>query len=65
MKLIDRRLDIDIGLSMLAPRERKVILLYYFEEMTEREISKILALSQQRINTLKKKALLKLRKFLN
>ncbi len=65
MKRVDEFLDIEKGLSMLTAKEREVIFLYYFEEMTEKEISKIFSISQQRINLLKKRALLKLRKFLN
>ena len=42
--------------------ERKVILLYYYEELTLKEISNILEVSESRVSQLHTKALLKMRK---
>ncbi len=58
-------LDIKMGLSQLTKREREIILLYFFENMNEKEISRLFSISQQRVNTLKNRALLKLKRFLH
>ena len=62
---LERILDIKIGLSQLTRREREIILLYFFENMNEREISRLFSISQQRVNTLKNRALSKLKRFLH
>lgn len=49
-------------LETLTENERKVITLYYFEEMTLREISHILEVSESRISQLHTKALQKMKK---
>lgn len=49
-------------LEMLTEKERKVIELYYYEELTLKEISKVLGVSESRISQLHTKALLKMRK---
>lgn len=49
-------------LEMLTEKERKVIELYYYEELTLKEISKVLSVSESRISQLHTKALLKMRK---
>ena len=46
----------------LTEKERKVILLYYYEDLTLKEISSILEVSESRISQLHTKALLKMRK---
>lgn len=61
----EKTLDIKMGLSRLTKREREIILLYFFEDMNEKEISRLFSISQQRVNMLKNRALLKLRKFLH
>ena len=61
----EKTLDIKMGLSQLTKREREIILLYFFEGMNEKEISRLFSISQQRVNMLKNRALLKLRKFLH
>lgn len=50
------------ALQLLTEKERKVILLYYYEEMTLKEISKVLEVSESRVSQLHTKALLKMRK---
>lgn len=49
------------SLDILTEKERKVILLYYFEELTLKEISSILEVSESRISQLHTKALGKMR----
>jgi RNA polymerase sigma factor for flagellar operon FliA len=53
---------LDETMDLLTEKERKVILLYYYEELTLKEISKILAVSESRVSQLHTKALLKMRK---
>ena len=62
---LEKILDIKIGLSRLTKREREIILLYFFEGRNEKEISKLFSISQQRVNILKNRALLKLKRFLH
>lgn len=49
-------------LDVLTDKERKVILLYYYEELTLKEISNILEVSESRISQLHTKALQKMKK---
>ena len=49
-------------LEFLTEKERKVIELYYYEELPLKEISKVLSVSESRISQLHTKALLKMRK---
>jgi RNA polymerase sigma-70 factor (ECF subfamily) len=49
-------------LSLLTPRERQVVELYYLEERSYREISELLGISYGTISALKGEALLKLRR---
>ncbi len=48
-------------LSQLSEKERLVISLYYYEELTQKEISKILDLSEGRVSQLHSQALIKLK----
>ena len=50
------------ALSMLTEKEKTVVLLYYYEDLTLKEISSILEVSESRISQLHTKALLKMRK---
>ncbi len=56
------RLKLAESLDVLTEKERKVILLYYYEDLTLKEISNILEVSESRISQLHTKALLKMRK---
>lgn len=49
-------------MEFLTEKERKVILLYYYEDLTLKEISNILNVSESRVSQLHTKALLKMRK---
>lgn len=48
-------------LEMLTEKERKVILLYYYEELTLKEISSILEVSESRVSQLHTRALQKMK----
>ncbi len=48
-------------LELLTEKEKKVILLYYYEELTLKEISRILEVSESRISQLHTKALQKMK----
>ncbi len=49
------------GLEKLSEKERQVISLYYYEELTQKEIAEVLQLSEGRISQLHSKALSKLK----
>ncbi|MCI8895079.1 MAG: FliA/WhiG family RNA polymerase sigma factor [Lachnospiraceae bacterium] len=49
------------SLELLTEKEKKVILLYYYDEMTLKEISKILEVSESRVSQLHTKAIGKMR----
>ncbi|MCR5720608.1 MAG: FliA/WhiG family RNA polymerase sigma factor [Lachnospiraceae bacterium] len=49
------------ALSMLTEKEQKVITLYYYEEMTLKEISNVLEVSESRISQLHTRAIQKMR----
>ena len=50
------------SLEILTEKERKVITLYYYEDLTLKEISNVLEVSESRISQLHTKALLKMKK---
>lgn len=50
------------AIDLLTEKEKKVILLYYYEDLTLKEISNILAVSESRVSQLHTKALSKMRK---
>jgi RNA polymerase sigma factor for flagellar operon FliA len=50
------------SLALLTEKERRVIELYYYEDLTLKEISKVLDVSESRVSQLHTKALLKMRK---
>ena len=50
------------ALELLTEKERKVVLLYYYEDLTLKEISNILEVSESRISQLHTKALTKMKK---
>jgi len=49
------------AISKLSDRERMVITLYYYEDLTSKEIGKILGVSDSRVSQLHTKAILRLR----
>ena len=50
------------SLDTLTEKEKQVILLYYYEDLTLKEISNILEVSESRVSQLHTKALGKMRK---
>lgn len=50
------------SLGTLTEKERKVITLYYYEDLTLKEISNVLEVSESRISQLHTKALMKMKK---
>ena len=52
------------SMSKLLENERKVILMYYYEDLTMLEISKVINVSESRISQLHKRALDKMRKLM-
>ncbi|MBR5376007.1 MAG: FliA/WhiG family RNA polymerase sigma factor [Lachnospiraceae bacterium] len=50
------------SLELLTEKERKVILLYYYEELTLKEVSNVLEVSESRVSQLHIKALTKMKK---
>ena len=49
------------AISLLTEKERSVVTLYYYEEMTLKEISLVLEVSESRVSQLHTKALLKMK----
>lgn len=50
------------AMELLTEKEKKVILLYYYEDLTLKEISNVLEVSESRVSQLHTKALLKMKK---
>lgn len=59
-KIVTKKLIAE-ALDQLTDREREVIILAYYEEMTLSEIASVLDISESRVSQLHKKALLKLK----
>lgn len=55
------KVKLEEALELLTEKEKKVILLYYYEELTLKEISHVLDVSESRISQLHTKALQKMR----
>lgn len=49
------------SLEVLTPKERKVVVLYYYEDLTLKEISQVLEVSESRVSQLHTKALVKMK----
>ncbi|WP_315120953.1 sigma-70 family RNA polymerase sigma factor [uncultured Clostridium sp.] len=58
------RIDLEDVLSKLPSLERKVIHLYYFEDLTQAEIGKLLGMTQANVSRVIIRALEKLRRYL-
>lgn len=52
------------ALDLLTEKEKKVVLLYYYEDLTLKEVAKVLEVSESRISQLHSKALEKMKKHL-
>ncbi len=49
------------ALELLTEKEKKVILLYYYEDLTLKEISNVLEVSESRVSQLHTRALQKMK----
>ena len=52
------------ALELLTEKEKKVVLLYYYEDLTLKEVASVLEVSESRISQLHSKALEKMKKHL-
>lgn len=52
------------ALELLTEKERRVVVLYYYEELTLKEVASVLEVSESRISQLHSKALEKMKKYL-
>ena len=52
------------AMEKLTEKEKRVILLYYYEDLTLKEISRILEVSESRVSQLHTKALSKMQKMM-
>lgn len=50
------------ALALLTEKENKVVLMYYYEDLTLKEISQVLGVSESRVSQLHTKAIVKMRK---
>ncbi|MDD6193183.1 MAG: sigma-70 family RNA polymerase sigma factor, partial [Lachnospiraceae bacterium] len=50
------------ALGLLTEKENKVVLMYYYEDLTLKEISQVLEVSESRVSQLHTKAIAKMRK---
>ncbi len=62
-RIIDKVL-VKESLEILSPREKKIIIMRYFYQKTQSDVSKIVGVSQVQISRLEKGALIKMREFL-
>ena len=49
------------GINELPDKERKVLILYYYEDLTLKEIGEVLEVTESRVSQLHTKAIIKLR----
>jgi RNA polymerase sigma factor for flagellar operon FliA len=59
----DARETLVRALEQLPARERQVLSLYYFEELTQSQIAQVLGVTESRVSQLRTKAVAKLREF--
>ena len=62
MNMMELKQKLIESLELLTEKERRVIELYYYEDLTLKEISLVLEVSESRVSQLHTKALLKMRK---
>ena len=58
------RKNIEDALNSLTEKEKKVVILYYYEELTLKEISRVMEVSESRVSQLHSKALKKMKSYL-
>jgi RNA polymerase sigma factor FliA len=60
----EQRARLEAGLRRLPERERLALTLYYYEELTMKEVGEVLAVGESRVSQLHSSALVRLRQFL-
>jgi len=63
--LVNRRLVLEKILNVLDPREKKVIQLTFYQEMSQKEAGEALQISQMHVSRLQRRALQKMKEMLN
>lgn len=61
----DTKDQLAAGIDKLGERERTIISLYYYEELTYKEIAEIIGISESRISQIHTKAITKLRNYMS
>jgi RNA polymerase sigma factor for flagellar operon FliA len=61
LESVQRRELVDVMSKSLSPKERQILILYYYEELTFKEIGALLHLSESRVSQLHTKLILRLR----
>lgn len=64
LEKLEERKNLAEAIEQLPPKEKKVVTLYYYEEMTLKEISLVMHLSEARISQLHTKAVFRMRAFM-
>lgn len=54
-------IDLKMAISDLEDRERQIIMLRYFKDMTQQQIAKVLGISQVQVSRIEKKVLMRMR----
>ena len=65
LRRVINKVDLDFAMSKLTKRQQVVIVLYYYQELTQQEIANRLGVSQMQVSRLQRQALAILKKHLN
>ena len=55
------KIDLKMAISDLEDRERQIIMLRYFKDMTQQQIAKVMGISQVQVSRIEKKVLMRMR----
>lgn len=61
----EEKIDIENALSNLTTKQQQVTKMLFYQDMTEKEAAKQLEISQPAVNSIKNRALKKIKKYLN
>ena len=61
-KLKELKIALGNAIEQLKPKEKMVVALYYYEELTMKEIGKTLGITESRVSQIHSKVVIKLRK---
>ena len=64
MERIEAAEGVRAALTQLPPRDRQLLALYYYEELTQQQIAQVLGVTESRVSQLRSQALNRLRKFM-